>query len=328
MLDANAFAGGAAQVAAYSRDAAVDLKPWLLAVAAALLALDCLAVLWIAGSFAPRRWTRASAAILLAAVLGMQPGEVRAQASDTDFAAALTTRLAYVVTGDQAVDETSRAGLRGLTRFLSARTALEPGEPVGVDIAEDELAFYPLLYWPVSANADLPAAATMARVDAFMKQGGTILFDTRDQGLGTLGGTSNSPEAQRLQLILSGLDIPPLEPVPADHVMTKAFYLLTSFPGRYSGGDLWIEEIGGALNADRPARAGDGVSTILITSNDLAAAWAIDEGGEPMFPTVPPDPSQREFAFRAGVNIVMYTMTGNYKADQVHVPALLERLGQ
>jgi hypothetical protein len=25
---------------------------------------------------------------------------------------------------------------------------------------------------------------------------------------------------------------------------------------------------------------------------------------------------------------VMYTLTGNYKADQVHVPALLERLGQ
>jgi hypothetical protein len=24
----------------------------------------------------------------------------------------------------------------------------------------------------------------------------------------------------------------------------------------------------------------------------------------------------------------MYTLTGNYKADQVHVPALLERLGQ
>ena len=42
----------------------------------------------------------------------------------------------------------------------------------------------------------------------------------------------------------------------------------------------------------------------------------------------PGDPRQREFAFRAGVNIVMYALTGNYKADQVHIPALLERLGQ
>ncbi len=80
--------------------------------------------------------------------------------------------------------------------------------------------------------------------------------------------------------------------------------------------------------ADRPARVGDGVSPILITENDFAGAWAIDENGALLYPTVPDDPLQREMAFRAGINIVMYTLTGNYKADQVHVPALLERLGQ
>ena len=67
---------------------------------------------------------------------------------------------------------------------------------------------------------------------------------------------------------------------------------------------------------------------MIITSNDLAAAWAVGRGGEPLYPTVGADPRQREFAIRGGVNIVMYTLTGNYKADQVHVPALLERLGQ
>jgi hypothetical protein len=75
-------------------------------------------------------------------------------------------------------------------------------------------------------------------------------------------------------------------------------------------------------------RAGDGVSPILITSNDLAGAWAVDDQGRPLYPTVPDDPRQREMAYRAGINIVMYALTGNYKADQVHVPALLERLGQ
>jgi hypothetical protein len=40
------------------------------------------------------------------------------------------------------------------------------------------------------------------------------------------------------------------------------------------------------------------------------------------------DPRQREMSIRGGINIVMHTLTGNYKADQVHVPALLERLGQ
>ena len=68
------------------------------------------------------------------------------------------------------------------------------------------------------------------------------------------------------------LDIPPLEPVPADHVLTKAFYLLNDFPGRYAGGPLWVEATQNAEErADRPAQAGDGVSTILITENDFAA---------------------------------------------------------
>ena len=81
-------------------------------------------------------------------------------------------------------------------------------------------------------------------------------------------------------------------------------------------------------SASKPARGGDGVSPIIITSNDLAGAWALRPDGQPMLPLTPGEPRQREFAFRAGVNIVMYTLTGNYKADQVHAPALIERLGQ
>ena len=114
-------------------------------------------------------------------------------------------------------------------------------------------------------------------------------------------------------------------------MLTKTFFLLRDFPGRFTTGQLWVE----ALPADdeeerekRPARAGDGVSSILITSNDFAGAWAMRPDGQPMLPLTPGEPRQREFAFRAGVNVVMYTLTGNYKADQVHVPALLERLGQ
>jgi hypothetical protein len=119
--------------------------------------------------------------------------------------------------------------------------------------------------------------------------------------------------------------------VPRDHVLTKTFYLLRDFPGRFNSGQLWVEALP-AVNEDeegsRPARGGDGVSSIIITSNDFAGAWAMRPDGQPVLPMVEGEPRQRELAFRAGVNIVMYTLTGNYKADQVHVPALLERLGQ
>ena len=60
----------------------------------------------------------------------------------------------------------------------------------------------------------------------------------------------------------------------------------------------------------------------------MAGAWAIDNAGRALYSTIPPDPVQRTYAFRVGVNLMMYALTGNYKADQVHIPALLERLGQ
>ena len=222
----------------------------------------------------------------------------------------------------------------GLTLFLAQRTALEAGEPIGLDIARDELAFFPLIYWPIVPGAAKPSPAALARIDAYMKHGGTVLFDTRDAVMAPPGpgGENRAPGMLALRNILSSLDIPELEPVPRDHVLTKTFFLLRDFPGRFNSGQLWVEALPTAdEQADeskRPARAGDGVSSIIITSNDFAGAWATRPDGQPMLPMVPGEPRQREFAFRAGVNIVMYTLTGNYKADQVHVPALLERLGQ
>jgi len=247
------------------------------------------------------------------------------------FDSALKTHLAYVITGDRQTDETSLAGLKGLTSVIAERTALEPGEPVGVDLSKDELSFHALIYWPIVEGAEPPPAETMARVDAFMRSGGTVVFDTRDalqQGTG-LGGT---PAGETLKRILATLDIPELEPVPRNHVLTKTFYLMEKFPGRYESGDMWVEampaETEDEAASDRPARSGDGVSPIIITSNDLAAAWAIGDDFKPLYPVTPGGPRQRELAFRAGINLVMYALTGNYKADQVHVPALLERLGQ
>ncbi|MBD9373100.1 DUF4159 domain-containing protein [Rhizobium sp. ARZ01] len=317
-----------------------SLKPVLFLIATLLLIADCLIVLFMSGAFtrnisrAPARAaTLALTFTLSLGLLALSPGLPLADDAkpddDTLFARLDTTHLAYVVTRESDVDRVSERGLAGLTEFLTYRTTLEPGEPVGVDIATDELAVYPLLYWPVSASAEMPTPAAISRIDAYMRNGGTVLFDTRDQFASIENDSEASPNTQRLREILANLDIPPLEPVPADHVLTKAFYLLTNFPGRYAGGHLWVEaELDHKEDPNRPARAGDGVTPIMITGNDFAGAWAIDANGMPLLPTVPPDEVQREHAFRSGVNILMYMLTGNYKADQVHVPALLERLGQ
>jgi hypothetical protein len=323
----------------YAFDESRDLKGSLVAAALALMVLDTIAVFWMGGLFTrrPRKAARAAgsvAVVLLAAgVLFAVTPRAEAQdakAGDTEAVDAISvTHLAYVLTGDASVDSVSRAGLGGLTRFLIEKTALEPGEPAGVDIARDELAFYPLLYWPVDPNAPMPSEAAIGRIDAYMKQGGTVLFDTRDQFATSLDEGSASPATMRLREILENLNVPALEPVPEDHVLTKSFFILPEFPGRFNGSPLWVEASLDASNVDnRPVRTGDGVTPIMITANDFAGAWAVDENGDALLPTVPADPIQRVYAYRAGVNIMMYMLTGNYKSDQVHVPVLLERLGQ
>jgi hypothetical protein len=323
---------------AYRMSEPQDLRGSILLAAAALVALDALIVFLLAGGIGQltRRRMPARAALVVAIVIAASlnvRGAPAQQSDDQALKSTLETRLAYVITGDAEVDRISKAGLQGLTLFLAQRTALEAGEPIGLDPARDELSFYPLIYWPVIPSAPKPTREALEHIDAYMKQGGTVLFDTRDaiEAPAGPGGANRGPGMQTLRAILSSLDIPELEPVPREHVLTKTFYLLKEFPGRFNSGQLWVEALPASNDdepASRPARAGDGVSSIIITSNDFAGAWAMRQDGQAMLPLVSAEPRQREFAFRAGVNIVIYTLTGNYKADQVHVPALLERLGQ
>ncbi len=327
-----------ARRASYTNSEPHDLRGILLSSALALFLIDAIIVALLgAGVAALLRRRAVSAALAFAFLLSAMlaaPSPSRADDKD-DFAikAVSQTRLAYVVTGNADVDSIVKAGMSGLTLFLAQRTALEAGDPIGVDPARDELAFFPLIYWPIVPGASKPPQEAINRIDAYMKQGGTVLFDTRDaiEAPPGEGGASQTPGMQALRNILSSLDVPELEPVPRDHVLTKTFYLLRDFPGRFDSGQTWVEALPREEEEEataRPARGGDGVSPIIITSNDLAGAWAIRPDGQPMLPLTQGEPRQREFAFRAGVNIVMYTLTGNYKADQVHAPALIERLGQ
>ncbi len=300
------------QSAAATRE--TDLLPWLL-TAALVLALADLAVSLVLRGLVPwprRRAAAAGAAAVLGVLATAPAGAQEVIADGTAPPATLETRLAYVVSGDAAVDELSFLGLRGLSLIIGRRTSVELADPVAVDPARDPLDFYPLLYWPVVADAPPPSPAAVVNVRRFMANGGTILFDTRDAG--------RSGQSAAVQRLAQALEIPPLIAVPADHVLARAYYLLDSFPGRFAGGAVWVERTG-----DRYL---DGVSPVIAGSHDWAAAWAVDEVGRPLLPVVPGGEGQREMAFRFGVNLVMYVLAGSYKTDQVHLPAILERLGQ
>ena len=314
----------------YAHQRETDLKPWLLAAALVLMLADLMIALGLRGLLT-RAARVGAAAALLAALLSWDPAlgqttttPAATAPTATDDAralqATLQTRLAYVKTGVPAVDAVSRAGLSGLSRVLRLRTSIEAAAPLAVDLERDELAFFPLLYWPIAPGQRSLSDVAVRKLNAFMKTGGTILFDLREAGGGAQIMGRTSPATEALRRLTRGLDIPPLAPVPPDHVITKSFYLMQEFPGRFSGGMLWVEAT--------EARVNDGVTPVLVGSNDWAAAWAIDESGRPMFAVVPGGERQRELAYRFGINLTMYAMTGNYKADQVHIPFILERLGQ
>src|SRR5262249_24362943 len=148
-----------------------------------MLLLDAVIVFLLAGGLA-RLGIRRAAALIAAGIFltalsandGFAQQKPRTPPVNNEFAlrALLQTRLAYVLSGDSQIDNVSRAGLEGLSTFLGQRTALEPADPIAVDVSRDELSFFPMLYWPISPTTAKPNAATLARIDSYMKQGGTI----------------------------------------------------------------------------------------------------------------------------------------------------------
>ena len=317
----------------------------LLGLAALLIAIDLLVALFIAGRFphfGARTRTAASALVIGLFVVAAPQGADAQQRQirpdpysygvspsygtrvnvtgelDKATEAALDMRLAYIETGDAATDRVTRAGLDGLALILFRRTSVEPAETHAVDPETDALDVYPVIFLSLPEIATPLSSLAVERLNAYLRNGGALFIDTRK---GDAVGANSFDDLER---VLPGLDTPPLQPVPNDHVMTRSFYLLDGFPGRYSNRRLWIESSGIGDQADR---RGDGVSHLIIGDADYLAAWAIDERGRPLL-SVDGGDQQREMARRFGINLIMYVLTGNYKEDQVHIPALLERLGE
>lgn len=327
---------------------ALRLAGPLLGLAGALLALDLLIALLVAGRLRGigrrRRDAGPAAAALLAALVLLAPSPAQAQGNyelmpdgtyrlipspsinvvplpgtngnDKEVEAALVMRFGYVETADQALNERTRAGLRGLSQVLNMRTSVEPAEPHALNLETDALELYPLIYFNVPEGAAPLPERAVSRLNAYLRSGGALVIDTRAGG-----DAASQTDVTRLETLLAGLDAPPMQPVPANHVLSRSFYLIDDYPGRFAGRRLWIEQ-----TAQPGEVRGDGVSRLFIGDADWVSAWAVDRNGRDLY-SVDGGPQQREQARRFGVNLVMYVLTGSYKDDQVHIPALLERLG-
>ncbi len=315
------LAGGYADIEALAAGR-LALWPALLVGAVLLLALERLLLSW-SGVIAFSGWARRkrmgvhatrTAGRLALAVALLLPVDALAQTRPLDparvIAAVSEPRLAYVRTGERVRDERVRAGLEGLTRILRLRTAAALGRPMGVTLAGDlPLALFPLVYWAPPADRPALTARERARLRRYLRAGGILFIDLAD-------GDDRQTDLRRL--LGDDALLPALVALDSRHILARSFYLLDWFPGRRDGQVVWVSA--DSLGTDPR------VSPVVIGAHDWAGAWAIGADGRFLAPELPGGIAQREFAFRFGINLVMYALAGTYKGDQIHLPAILERL--
>ncbi|MGH1455647.1 MAG: DUF4159 domain-containing protein [Alphaproteobacteria bacterium] len=297
----------------YEKDYEVDLMPFLLYAALFLFCIDWVIMIFVAGNMTKNLRGKAFVAALI--IMSFIPHSSFAD-EQRDIKYAGGFYLAYIETGDSALDTITNNGLETLADVLTRRTSIEPAGVAGLNPETDTLSFFPIIYWAIGVNQKIYSAKAIEHIQRYLDQGGTILFDTRDQNQSKTS-FSNTENAKKLRQITASLNIPPIAPIPDDHVLGRSFYLLDEYPGRYTSGTLWVEK--------NSVSGRDNVSSVLIGGNDWAGSWADSTPASTRYGGSY-DARQKEMSLRFGVNLVMYAMTGNYKADQVHIPHILERL--
>jgi hypothetical protein len=298
--------------------APVDFGNFLLAGAILLLSLDLLISLILRGLVRLRLPRRLAA---MSVLLGLVAPHAHAQTPGPAIPpAALETELAYVKTGDAATDQLSADALQSLSGLVSTRSSVQLGNPAGVTAGTDDLELYPMIYWPVLASAAAPSGAACAALNLYMQHGGLLLMDSQGSDADGQGsGAGFAPGAgAALRRATACLYLPPLEVLTTANAIAHSFYIVQSFPGKFTGSPVFI--------ATAASRDADGVTPIIIGENDWAGAWARDANGDPEQTPLPDGDDQRVTADRFGTNLVIYALTGDYKADQENLPDFLQKL--
>ncbi len=226
---------------------------------------------------------------------------VNAPASSSALRHANALHLAYIASPSETINSESRNGLTVLAEQMGQKTAVVLNGVVGLDIEKDEIAFYPFIYWPVTANTPPLSEKAQRKVQNFINAGGTIVFDT-----GYVTGSATNA----LGTMLGNVVIKPLIPMDKNHTLTKSFYLVADLKGGRNG-SIWVEAPG--------AQGNNTVSSVIIGEKMWARSWVnlIGYTGKD---------AEKDQVLRSGINMVIYALTGSYKEDQIHVPSILERL--
>lgn len=192
---------------------------------------------------------------------------------------------------------------------IAKRTSIEVRrEPVEIKITDPELYRFPLLFMGGDAAFEPFTRAELKILRNFLNYGGFLFIDDnsskRDSGFDS-----------SVRKMISGLfPRTPLQKLPGDHSIYRSFYLISQVTGR------------SAINPFLEGITIKGRTALVYSTNDLAGAWSKSKLGHWSYDMIGGGNKQRKLSVRLGVNIVMYSLTLDYKKDMVHLPIILERL--
>jgi hypothetical protein len=198
------------------------------------------------------------------------------------------------------------SALRRLAWELVRRTSIvTTSDPADLRLSDPNLFRYPFLVLSGDRGFALPPEADLARLRRHLTYGGFLLIDSAE---GRAGGAFDESARRLLAQLLPG-ELPAR--IADDHVLWKSFYVLGGAPGRVLAAP-YVEGV------ERDRRL-----AVVYTQNDLGGALARDGYGRWEHEVIPGGENQREEAFRFGVNLVMYALCLDYKAEQAHIDYIL-----
>lgn len=199
--------------------------------------------------------------------------------------------------------------IESLLAQVAKRTSVEVHrDPVEFGLTDPRLFRHPFLYMGGTEAFEPFSRDEIKALGDYLNYGGFLLID--DNSAKPNSGFDGSVR----KMIDDLFPHTPLQKIQKDHSIFRSFYLINEVAGRVS------------INPYLEGITLKGKTVIVYSGNDLGGAWSKNKLGHWNYDMIGSGPRQRTQSIRLGVNIIMYSLTLDYKKDLVHLPTILERL--
>ena len=192
---------------------------------------------------------------------------------------------------------------------LELRTSIRANRERRIlNLSDPNLFFCPLLYMAGKYEFEPFPPKERETLRRFLTYGGFLLAEDT---LGMKGVGFDKAFRREMNQIFPNHE---LKRLPPDHSVYRSFYLIETLGGRQR------------VNPFLEGILVDQWTPVIYCQNDLSGAWARDRFGKWIHPCVPGGELQRSSAFKAGINIIVYSLASDYKKDLIHHPFIKRRL--